>query len=159
LLRHHVGRVLEVRPVFTRSPRRFPEMVGILPGRGRQSSKPKVMAVIDTSGSVTPSLLTKIDSELRGLARSHEVLVVECDCQVHRASPYQQIEEVSGRGGTDLRPPLEREFLRHHRPDLVVYFTDGEGPAPVKAPPVPVVWCLTDGGTEPAAWGRVVWMT
>src|SRR5262249_54004638 len=64
LLRRYAGEVLEVRPVFTRPPRRFPELVGILPGRGRQAGKPKVMAVIDTSGSISSDALEAFDDPL-----------------------------------------------------------------------------------------------
>jgi predicted metal-dependent peptidase len=155
-LRRYAGQVLETRPVFNRPPRRFPDLVGILPGRGRQAVTPKVMAVIDTSGSITPELLTQIDGELARLARHFEVLVVECDCAIHRTYPYRRLTKVYGRGGTDLRPPLEKPFLRHHQPDLVIYFSDGYGPAPEHKPPIPVIWCLTADGKEPARWGKKI---
>ena len=35
----------------------------------------------------------------------------------------------------------------------VVYFTDGEGPYPAKAPPVPVLWVLTKAGRFRARGG------
>jgi predicted metal-dependent peptidase len=158
LLRRYVGQALDVRPVYSRPPRRFPDMVGILPGRGRRAGRPKVMTVIDTSGSITPTLLTLIDCELRRLATCHDVVVVECDCRIQRTYRYERLKEVWGRGGTDLRPPLERAFLRQHRPDLVVYFTDGYGPAPDKPPGVPLIWCIVPGGECPAPWGRQIYM-
>jgi predicted metal-dependent peptidase len=154
LLRRYVGQVLEVRPVYTRPPRRFPDLVGILPGQGRQAARPKVMAAIDTSGSITARMLSQVDGELGRMARSYQVLVVECDCAVRRVYPYRPLEAVLGRGGTDLRPPLRRQFLREHRPDLVLFFTDGFGPAPERSPGIPVVWCLLPGGVRPAPWGR-----
>ncbi|HEY7328621.1 MAG TPA: VWA-like domain-containing protein [Gemmataceae bacterium] len=157
-LGRYVGQVLETRPVFNRPPRRFPDLVGILPGRRRQVATPKVMAVIDTSGSITPQLLTQIDGELSMLATHFEVLVVECDCAIQRSYTYRRLTDVYGRGGTDLRPPLEKAFLRHHKPDLAIYFTDGYGPAPEHKPPVPVVWCLTPDGKEPARWGKKIYM-
>ena len=40
------------------------------------------------------------------------------------------------------------------KPDLLIYFTDGFGSAPPKAPPYPVMWVLTKGGKKPAEWGR-----
>ena len=158
LLRRYVGRAMEVRPCFDRPPRRFPELVGVLPGRRRQSGKPIVMAIIDTSGSMTPALLGTIDAELAGLARQFSVTVVECDAQIRRVYRYRRLESVMGRGKTDLRPPLERSFPRAHRADLAIYFTDGRGPAPAVPPQLPVIWCLAPGGKAPAAWGRVVRM-
>jgi hypothetical protein len=156
LLRRYVGQAVEVRPVFGRPPRRFPDLAGVVPGRGRQAARPRVLAVLDTSASITPALLTQIDGELRRLARTHRVLVAECDDAVRRVYPYRPLEDVLGRGGTDLRPPLRRDFLREHRPDVVVYFTDGWGPAPDSPPRVPVIWCIVGGGEAPAPWGRLV---
>jgi predicted metal-dependent peptidase len=117
------------------------------------------MAVVDTSGSVTDDLLERIDAELARLARRFAVTVVECDRAIQRVSPYRgRLKSVLGRGGTDLRPPLQRDFLRAHRAELVVVFTDGFGPAPATPPVVPVIWCLTPGGKAPASWGRTITM-
>ena len=44
------------------------------------------------------------------------------------------------------------------RPVRIIVFTDGCGPAPVKSPAVPVIWCLTPDGQPPVVWGRVVEM-
>jgi predicted metal-dependent peptidase len=103
-------------------------------------------------------LLETVDGELRRLARAYPVTVVECDAAVRRAYRYRPLVSVTGRGGTDFRPPLEEAFLRQHRPDLVLFFTDGFGPAPERAPRVPVVWCLMPKGKAPAPWGRVLHM-
>jgi predicted metal-dependent peptidase len=156
LLRRHAGKILERRPVFGRVPRRFPELAGVVPGKGRFASKPKVMAVIDTSGSMSAAMLADISAELGVMARHFEVVVVECDASIQAVYPYKPITDVHGRGGTDFRPPLAADFLKLHRPDLVVYFTDGGGPAPCDAPTVPVLWCITEGGRKPASWGREV---
>jgi hypothetical protein len=160
-LRRYTGRVLEERPVFNRPPRRFPELVGILPGRRRQATRPRVMAVIDTSASMSDALLEQVDVELARLARRSDVLVVECDCDVQQTYTYRRKPgsfRFRGRGGTDFRPPLEPEFLRRHHPDLIILFTDGDGPAPEAAPRPCIIWCLTADGHPPAAWGRVVRM-
>src|SRR5262249_18299534 len=154
-----VGSVLHPRPILGRPPRRFPELVGVLPGRGRRASRPRILAVIDTSGSIGGRDLEAIDGELARLAKQNRVIVAECDAAVRRAEPYRgRLRQVRGRGGTDLRPALEPGFLRRWRAELVIYFTDGYGPAPAAAPRVPVIWCLTAGGRPPAAWGRVIQM-
>ena len=160
LLRRYAGQFLQNRPTFTRPSRRFPDLVGIVPGKRRQAGRPRVMAVIDTSGSITPETLELIDAELAKMARSYAVLVVECDAAIHAVYEYQaRLTAVHGRGGTDLRPPLTRSFLRKHRPDLVVYFTDGFGPAPQRPPQIPVVWCVIPGGQRPIGWGRMIQIT
>ena len=152
-LRRRVGRVFECRPRFGRPPRRFPGMVGIIPGKGRYAAKPNVMTVIDTSGSMSNKMLSDISAELMVMARHYKVTVVECDTEIHAVYPYRPINGVSGRGGTDFHPPLAPEFLRVQKPDLIVYFTDGQGPAPATSPKVPVIWCITEGGSKPTVWG------
>jgi predicted metal-dependent peptidase len=39
-----------------------------------------------------------------------------------------------------------------HRPDLLVYFTDGEGEFPPAAPPYPVIWLVKGPASVP--WGE-----
>jgi len=156
VLRKAVGRSLSKRSVFTKPPRRFPEMVGIFPGRARQSAKPRIMAVIDTSGSMSSSSLAAISAELDVMAKGHAVIVVECDCQIREVYPYRPIQQLSGRGGTDFRPVFEAPFLQQHRPDLLVYFTDGHGVVPAYKPKIPTIWCLTPYGQHPCVWGAVV---
>jgi predicted metal-dependent peptidase len=158
LLRYYAGRVLEARPVYHRPPRRYPDLMGILPGRQIQR-RGAVVAIIDTSSSITDERLEEIDGELARLSRVRPVHVVECDCEVRRVYRYRgQLDQVHGRGGTDLRPPLEPAFLRPLRPEMIIYFTDGDGPAPQWAPACPLIWCLVPGGKPPAPWGRVIRM-
>jgi len=133
-------------------------MVGIIPGWGRFASNPKVMAVIDTSGSMSEPMLADISAELGLMSQRYEVTVVECDVAVHAVYPYRPISEVHGRGGTSFLEPLAADFLRKQGPDLVVYFTDGYGPAPANPPSVPVIWCITEGGVTPAKWGQEIRM-
>lgn len=157
ILQRYVREATEVRPVFTRAPRRFPDFIGIVPGRLYRPGSTIVMAVIDTSGSMSTTLLETIASELDRMAAVHRITVVECDAAVHRVAPYRgRLRKVRGRGGTDLRPPFDTPLLNQIRPDVLVYFTDGGGPAPAAPPPLPVIWCLTPEGQTPAAWGRTI---
>lgn len=159
LLKRFVGQITEPMPTYSRPSRRMPELLGIIPGKMRLGDKPKIMAVIDTSNSITNELLATINRWLTALAKDYQVYVVECDIRIHREYRFKGgLENVVGRGGTDLRPPLNPRFLSKHRPDVVVYFTDGYGPAPKVAPKVPLVWCLTANGTRPVPWGLVVQM-
>jgi predicted metal-dependent peptidase len=159
LLRHHVARILEPRPVFYRPPRRAPHLLGILHGRRRRNSRETVAAIIDTSGSVRDECLEDIDGELRRISRFHPVQIILSDCQVHKVFRYRdRLEHVTGRGGTDFRPALERSVLDPLKPGVIVYFTDGFGQAPEKPPVYPMIWCLVPGGKPPAPWGRVVAM-
>jgi predicted metal-dependent peptidase len=159
LLRRYVGKELELHPTFSRPPRRLPKLIGILPGQRWIARRPRILVIIDTSASISPTLLEQIDAELAGLARRFSITVVECDSQIRRSYRYRgRLEAVQGRGGTDLRPALAPAFLRKHSPDLALYFTDGLGSAPVASPRVEVIWCLVPGGEAPATWGRVIRM-
>jgi predicted metal-dependent peptidase len=117
------------------------------------------MAVVDTSGSMSVPMVEDIGTELNFLRRHYRVTVVECDCEIHAIYELKgPLTNVRGRGGTDFRPPFEREILRKIKPDVVVYFTDGCGDAPSRAPRMPVIWCVTPGpySHRPAPWGYLV---
>jgi predicted metal-dependent peptidase len=159
LLRFYAGQILEPKPSYNRPPRRFPHLVGMVPGHRHSGVRAAVVAIIDTSGSISDDSLEAIDGELARLNRSHPVQVVEADCEVHRVFRYRgRLEQVNGRGGTDFGPALEPSFLRPLRPGLVIYFTDGHGPAPEERPAWPLIWCLLPGGLPPAPWGKVIHM-
>jgi predicted metal-dependent peptidase len=158
LLRRYVGQAFEVRADYRRPARRFVDRVGIVPGKRRASLRPRVMAVLDTSGSMTPESLATISGELSRMAACYRVTVVECDCAIQKVYEFRPITQVSGRGGTSFLPPLETSFLRTHKPDLIVFFTDGFGDAPDRQPRAHVIWCLVPGGQRPAPWGRVISM-
>jgi predicted metal-dependent peptidase len=132
-------------------------LVGILPAHSVHFDKPVVMAVIDTSGSMDAEILNLVSAELRHLARDYQVVVVECDAEIQAVYDYRgPIDIVHRRGGTDLRPPFENDFPAKTRPDVIAYFTDGDGPAPLKASKIPTIWCLTSDRARPAAWGMAL---
>ena len=80
--------------------------------------------------------------------------MAECDTEVTRLGPFTGVlNEVHGRGGTDLRPVFGPAALGRVRPDGVVYFTDGQGPYPERPPLVPVLWVLTRPEAFACPWG------
>lgn len=164
LLRLLVRGLLVRAPTRTYPSRRFPDRLGITPGRRARRERPVVMAVIDTSASMSTGELAQVSAELSRLAAEHvRVACLQCDDTIRTRewlTPGVTITRVHGRGGTDLRPPFEEAELRRCRPDLVVYFTDGHGPAPSLPPAsVQVLWVLTGSEARvPARFGRVVRM-
>ena len=158
-LRHLVGEALDRQPSLRRPSRRLPHLIGVVPGICRRPGRPRILAIIDTSGSMSTDMLEDIASELRHLARERIVTIVECDYEIHRVYRFRKcLDQVHGRGGTDFYPPLERAFLARTHTDLAVFFTDGEGPAPENPPLIPVIWALTTDGPPPATWGKVIRM-
>jgi predicted metal-dependent peptidase len=142
---------------FARPSRRFPSRVGVVPGRSyrvRPALRPTVIVAIDTSLSMTERELAEIARQLRPMSELARLIIVECDAAITRVYPFHgAIDRVEGRGGTDLRPVFEPSFLRKHAADGVVYFTDGAGPLPDRAPSLPVLWALTKPGELACSWG------
>ena len=159
LLRQQIGAISAPRFSYAFPPRRFPHLIGIVPGRRRISNKPVVLAAIDTSSSLDEATLADISAELTALAHDFSVTVVEVDCKIQRVYRFNcPLKRVIGRGGTSFKPVFDPNFLRRINPNVIVYFTDGEGDAPENPPRMPTIWVLTEGGLKPANWGRAVWM-
>ena len=127
----------------------------------------RAIVAIDTSGSTVRDL-PAFFTELCGLLRSfgdYAVMVLQCDHGVQSAqtfspddgpSPTEVEWKARGFGGTSFVPVFE--YVDKHpelEPSLLVYFTDGYGTAPKKAPPYPVLWVLTKDGKPPAPWGAL----
>ena len=143
---------------YSRPSRRFPGRVGEVPGRAwspRTMTRPRLLVAIDTSMSMSKSELAEVARHVAKVSERAEVTVVECDAEIHRVYPFDgDLFDVQGRGGTDLRPLFEPSFLGARRPDGVVYFTDGDGPFPDEAPPLPVLWVLTKPLDFACPWGQ-----
>ena len=136
----------------------------------RREERLRAMLALDTSGS-TQMLLPSFFAELAGLLRSfgrYELTVVQCDAEVQRVdrwtdtSPPPALAEwsVQGGGGTDFRPVFDWAAKERQPPDVLVFLTDGMGPAPERKPRYPVLWILPDnddfGLPPPARWGGVL---
>lgn len=155
VLRRYIGKTLVRRSMFTRPSRRFPHLIGIVPGKGRSGSKPKIVVVVDSSGSVSSSMLAAFSAELVQIAKAHDVTVIEADDTVRAVYRFKgPLTSVSGRGSTNFGPAIQE--ASKVKPDLLIYATDGHGKAPATAPRFPVIWLLTPGGRKPAVWGQEV---
>ncbi len=135
------------------------QRIGELPGRCRRAGRPKLIVAIDTSASMGADLFPSIGGELRAISRRADLVIVECDNEIRREYPYQnELRSVQGRGGTNLCKVFAPECLDRHRPDGIVYFTDGRGPYPDRNPGVRTLWVLTTGWGFPCSWGARVHM-
>ncbi len=161
-LRSFVARRRAPVHTWSRPNRRFPAEIGRVPGRSfrpRTALRPSILVAIDTSLSMTERELSEIARQLRPMSELAQLVVVECDAAIARVSTFHGqlrgvLGHVKGRGGTDLRPVFDPRFLRATHADGVVYFTDGEGPTPERAPSIPVLWMLTKPAEFPCAWGE-----
>jgi predicted metal-dependent peptidase len=122
------------------------------------SYRPTVALVIDTSGSMGLSELQRCASEAKSILKGIDAELITCTCD----SVVQGIKEIedmndlksifTGGGGTDFRPPLEALDKHHKRPDIIIFATDGGGPAPAKPPKgIELIWLLV-GNHRQVPW-------
>lgn len=126
------------------------------------SSELNLYVALDTSGSIRDEELAQFAAELdalKGQIRAR-VTLHACDEQLDRRGPWifqpwEPIDvprQLGGGGGTRFSPTFEWIAGLHARPDLLVYFTDGEGEFPPQAPGYPVIWLVKGNGKVP--WGE-----
>jgi predicted metal-dependent peptidase len=125
---------------------------------------PQVALVIDTSGSMSDSMLGQALAEVTGVLRSlgvarRNLRVIACDAQAYAAQRVRDLAAVQlvGGGGTDMGAGLDAAAKLRPRPHLIIVLTDGYTPWR-SAPPqgIRVVVGLMDrGGTTPA-WAETV---
>ena len=140
VLKKYVGTIsADKRKTRLRLNRRQPERFDL---SGRMDEKIlKIVVAIDTSASVSDSMITRIFTEIFAILakRKHEITVVECDAAVRRVykvrRPQDVQQKITGRGGTAFKPVIE--YLnndRYFRDALLIYFTDGYGEKVIPKP-------------------------
>jgi predicted metal-dependent peptidase len=120
---------------------------GTHPGTRIRRQK-KVLVAIDTSGS-TQGYLEDFYAELRHLWKCGvQMYVVECDCNVAAAYPFngKLPERVHGGGGTAFDPVFDWmrsvEGKKAGPFDGCIYFTDGYAARPQRPPQCRLLWVL-----------------
>lgn len=113
--------------------------------------QPEVAIVVDTSGSMgTPQIKEAIVQTI-GVLSSLGVdtaWFIQADTKVTTPPKRVRIRDlkgginIHGRGGTHFDDALRAVEKLKPRPDLVVYFTDGDGAATYKPRGMEVVWCV-----------------
>ena len=137
------------------------------PGTARNKALTAVIA-IDTSASMSQDELTKVLSEIWGLAetfRHIKFYLITCDADIHDEIKLTNGNKrllknikMHGSGGTDFRPVFEKikkDYLNEI--DCLIYFTDGYGNFPSKAPGYPDYWILTEEGQN-VPFGRKIYL-
>jgi predicted metal-dependent peptidase len=119
------------------------------PGFSSSKSVPRLVVIVDVSGSIDSALMQRFAREIDAITRRLEaalVLVIGDDRvqQVEHIRPGRtdwHAIEFRGGGGTDFTPLLEEADT--HRPDMVVVLTDLDGPARYR-PRWPVIWAVPE---------------
>lgn len=117
------------------------------PGRTASRAVPRLVVMVDLSGSIDPPLLERFACEIEAISRRLEagLTIVAGDERVSGVAQFEpgcsNLRELAfdGGGGTDFSPLL-REAERH-APDIAVFLTDLDGPAEYK-PCYPVIWAV-----------------
>ena len=152
---------------YSRSrPSRRQGAIGWGPGKpiisGMVSPKPKVLIIGDTSGSMGTEELSMIVRESNGILQAvgSSADFAACDAKLHvlrKCKSWKQIaQSLVGGGGTDFRPPFVEALKMRPKPDIIVFITDGMGPAPETPPPgIHTIWVIVNGyGKAPCEWGK-----
>jgi predicted metal-dependent peptidase len=132
------------------------------PGSSSAKPSPRLVVIVDVSGSIQDTLLERFAVEIEAITRRLEselVLVIGDDCvrRVARFEPGRSdLREIAfnGRGGTDFTPLLVE--ADKHRPDIAVVLTDLDGPANFR-PRWPVIWAVPQAHRSAAQpFGRIL---
>lgn len=123
------------------------------PGTSASRRVPRLVVVVDVSGSIDDALCGRFASEIEALSRRLEsaVVLVIGDDQVQRVETFEPgvsgLRDIAfrGGGGTDFTPLLEE--ARRHRPDIIVVLTDLQGPVRCR-PTCPVIWAVPDAAFD-----------
>ncbi len=132
-----------------------------------RSERLRAIVAIDTSGSTQgdlPKFFSELDA-LLGSFGSYELTVIQCDADIGSVEAFDDATpldpdrewEATGGGGTDFRPVFS--YIDEHPeldPNLLIFFTDGYGDYPDRAPAYPVMWLLTKDGQCDVDWGMQV---
>lgn len=130
------------------------------PGRTATRQVPRLVVMVDVSGSIDGALMERFAREIEALTRRLEtqlVLVIGDDA-VRRVAQFEpgrsDLREIrfAGGGGTDFTPLLEE--AERHDPDIGIFLTDLDGPAH-RQPRWPVIWAVPEAAAHRTApFGR-----
>ena len=115
---------------------------------------------IDTSGSITGSMVSAFLSEVVGICQNvmPEVLhLIECDATIQSHKVFDQgsldqlgaITELHGGGGTDMRVIFDHVKQNNIKPEAIVVLTDGYTDWPEELPCPTLFAITTKGVTSP----------
>jgi predicted metal-dependent peptidase len=122
------------------------------PGQSSTRPVPRLVLVVDVSGSIDDALMQRFAREIEALSRrlAASLVLVIGDDHVQQVLHYRpgrtpladllKLLRFDG-GGTDFTPLLAEAV--EHRPDLVVVLTDLDGPARLR-PACPVLWAVPE---------------
>lgn len=128
-----------------------------IPGVGRKNTV-KAAAIVDTSISMTPKLLSFIGGQLNMMTQSMQIDVLMCDTNVEKDGIVKRFRpsasiDFHGRRGTDLQPAFSLAEKDGYK--AAICFTDGFLGKEI-ACKLPTLWvCINNKAFSPA-FGKVI---
>jgi len=127
-----------------------------------RSSQINIVIALDTSGSISDKEIQDFASEVNAI-KGHiraKLSLLACDKSLAPDCPwtfepwdhFEMPLRVAGGRSTSFEPVFDWINQLDMQPDLLIYFTDGNGKYPDKEPAFPVIW-LIKGKTQPP-WGQ-----
>jgi predicted metal-dependent peptidase len=124
------------------------------PGISSAKSVPRLVVIVDVSGSIEDNLMERFAGEIEAITRRLEagLVLVIGDRIVQRVAHFKpgqsDLRDIAfnGGGGTDFTPLLEE--ADKHGPDIGVVLTDLDGPARFR-PRWPVIWAVPESYATP----------
>jgi predicted metal-dependent peptidase len=130
----------------------------------------EVVISIDTSGSIRQKELTEFLSEIVGMAKSFNSIIMTiiiCDSEIHEVYEIKNGNipkilgmKIKGGGGTSHIPIYE--WMKKNKPQakLLINFTDGYTEFPEKKPSVETLWVLCENSVskDDIPFGKIIKM-
>lgn len=153
---------------FSPPDRRYEDSPFFLPDfNGKEDMVEDILFMIDTSGSMSDSMITAAYSEVKGAIDQFDGKLKGWlgffDAAIIEPQPFESEEEFriikpAGGGGTDFQIIFEYvlQYMQDHLPASIIILTDGYAPFPQEkiAGGIPVLWLLNNDNVEPP-WGKV----
>lgn len=129
-----------LRHTHRRASRRYPASPGL-----RKVRHPRLVVIVDTSASIGSAEWAAFFREIGQIKRQGaRVTILEADVIVQRTWMYHRgIPDQGKGGGATAFDHAIRRAESVHRPDAILYFTDGQGPVPNDWQGTPLLWVLT----------------
>ena len=104
---------------------------------------------MDISGSIGDTEFRQAMEQVLQIVKTcdHDLTIIECDNEIRRIYHIEDLadlqERFPKRGGTAFAPVIE--YCNAHKPDILLFFTDGKGEEKLPVPPkgYPILWLLT----------------
>jgi predicted metal-dependent peptidase len=131
--------------------------------------EPEIILCRDTSGSMGEEQHIATFDEIAGVIRAtgcQRIWFLDADASVKIKPKMVSISElkqmpITGHGGTDFRPAITYVQKMKPKPNPLIYFTDGDGFAPMEKPKgLDIIWCVVPShyNKAPAPWGKTIFI-